>query len=102
MKKFKIKKFFSVISRLNIFILSYLLYLFQLILILFNFKTFAKKLFNAAAYFCSISLGINYNLEPKFKKIDHKIQPGETFDNILESYFVEDKEINEIRTVKEY
>ncbi len=37
------------------------------------------------------------NLEPKFKKISHKIQPGETFDNILESYFVEDKEINEIK-----
>ena len=37
------------------------------------------------------------NLEPKFKKISHKIQPGETFDSILESYFVEDKEINEIK-----
>tara|TARA_B100000989_G_C19497926_1_gene452940 strand:+ start:270 stop:1562 length:1293 start_codon:yes stop_codon:yes gene_type:complete len=43
---------------------------------------------------------INYvfnNLEPKFKKIDHKIQPGETFDNILDGYSVEDKEINEIK-----
>ena len=58
----------SVISRLNIFILSYLLYLFQLILILFNFKKFAKKLFNAAAYFCSISLGINYDIEQKLRK----------------------------------
>ena len=38
------------------------------------------------------------NLEPKFKKIDHKIQPGETFDSILEDYFVEDKEINEIKS----
>ena len=37
------------------------------------------------------------NLEPKFKKISHRIQTGETFDNILESYFVEDKEINEIK-----
>ena len=68
MKNFKIKKFLSVISRLNIFILSYLLYLFQLILILFNFKKFAKKLFNAAAYFCSISLGINYQIEQNFRK----------------------------------
>ena len=68
MKNFKIKKFFIVISRLNIFILSYLLYLFQLILILFNFKKFAKKLFNAAAYFCSISLGINYQIEQNFRK----------------------------------
>ena len=38
------------------------------------------------------------NLEPKFKKINHKIQPGETFDSILENYFVEDKEINEIKS----
>ena len=38
------------------------------------------------------------NLEPKFKKINHKIQPGETFDSILEDYFVEDKEINEIKS----
>ena len=68
MKNFKIKKFFIVISRLNIFILSYLLYLFQLILILFNFKNFAKKLFNAAAYCCSISLGINYEIEQNFRK----------------------------------
>ncbi len=57
-----------VICRLNIFIFSYILYLFQLILIFFNFKNFAKKLFNAAAYFCSISFGINYDLEPRFKK----------------------------------
>ena len=69
MKKLKIKKIFSVISRLNIFILSYLLYLFQLILIFFNFKNFAKKLFNAAAYYCSISLGINYEIEQNFMKL---------------------------------
>tara|TARA_Y100001980_G_C14528332_1_gene304030 strand:+ start:262 stop:1554 length:1293 start_codon:yes stop_codon:yes gene_type:complete len=37
------------------------------------------------------------NLEPKFKKINHKIQPGETFDNILDSYFVTDDEIKEIK-----
>ena len=37
------------------------------------------------------------NLEPKFKKIEHKIQPGETFDSILDGYFVEDKQINEIK-----
>ncbi len=68
MKKFEIKKIFSVILRLNIFIFSYLLYLLQLILILLNFKNFAKKLFNAAAYFCSISLGINYEIEQSFRK----------------------------------
>ena len=69
MIKFKIKKHISVIVRLNIFILSYLLYLFQLILILLNLKKIAKKLFNSAAYCCSISLGINYEIEQNFRKI---------------------------------
>ena len=31
------------------------------------------------------------SLEPKFKKIDHKITAGETFDTILESYYVDKK-----------
>ena len=69
MKNFKIKKFFRVISRLNIFILSYLIYILQLIFILFNFKNFAKKLFNVAAYSCSISLGINYEIEQNLRKM---------------------------------
>ena len=68
MNKLKIKKFLSGTLRFNIFIFSYLIYLFQLILIFLNFKKFAKKLFNAAAYFCSISLGINYEIEQKFRK----------------------------------
>ena len=37
------------------------------------------------------------NLEPKFKKIDHKILPGETFDNILKQYFLKETEIIEIK-----
>ena len=37
------------------------------------------------------------NLEPKFKKVQHKISPGETFDNILEKYSIEKKEIEEIK-----
>ena len=35
------------------------------------------------------------SLEPKFKKIHHKVSPGETFDSILEKYSVEKKEIDE-------
>ena len=64
----KIRKFLNVIFRLNIFIFSYILYLFQLILILFNFKNFAKYVFNLSAYFCSISLGINYQIEQNLRK----------------------------------
>ncbi len=36
-------------------------------------------------------------LEPKFKKIDHNVSSGETFDNILESYSVKKEEISEIK-----
>jgi len=37
------------------------------------------------------------NLESKYKKIDHKILSGETFDKILEEYFIGNKEILEIK-----
>ncbi len=37
------------------------------------------------------------NLEPKFKKINHQIKIGETFDNILERYLVNEKEIKDIK-----
>ncbi len=43
---------------------------------------------------------INYiveNLEPKYKKIKHKINSGETFDKILESYSIDKKEIIKIK-----
>ena len=33
------------------------------------------------------------NLEPRFRKIDHRILPGETFNNILEKYGMNKKEI---------
>ena len=34
------------------------------------------------------------NLEPRFKKYNHKIKSGETFNNILESYSIDIDEIN--------
>ncbi len=37
------------------------------------------------------------NLEPKFKKVNHKISSGETFDSILEQYLVSKAEISEIK-----
>ena len=68
MRGLNIEKFLKIIFRLSIFILSYLLYLIQLILIFSNFKNFAKNVFNSAAYFCSISLGIKYNIDQNLKK----------------------------------
>ena len=43
---------------------------------------------------------LNYivdNLDPKYKKIKHKVRSGETFDKILESYLIEKSEINKIK-----
>ncbi len=37
------------------------------------------------------------NLEPKFKKITHQILNGETFDNILKQYSLNEAEITEIK-----
>ena len=37
------------------------------------------------------------SLEPKYKKIKHKIKSGETFDKILEEYAVKEKEIIKIK-----
>ena len=37
------------------------------------------------------------NLEPKFKKIHHKISSGQTFEGILERYSIDKNQIREIR-----
>jgi murein DD-endopeptidase MepM/ murein hydrolase activator NlpD len=37
------------------------------------------------------------NLEPKYRNIHHKIEPGETFDGILKSYSINKEEIAEIK-----
>ncbi|WP_435088555.1 peptidoglycan DD-metalloendopeptidase family protein [Candidatus Pelagibacter bacterium nBUS_29] len=37
------------------------------------------------------------NLEPRYKKFNHRIKSGETFDKILDSYSIEKKEIRAIK-----
>ena len=37
------------------------------------------------------------NLEPKYKKFNHKIKSGETFDKILNEYLIDKKEIKSIK-----
>ena len=37
------------------------------------------------------------NLEPKYKKVNHNIKSGETFDKILENYSIDKSEINKIK-----
>ena len=48
-------------------------------------------------YFKKILTHIIENLEPKYKKINHKIKAGETFDKILNNYLIDKKEIIAIK-----
>ena len=59
------------------------------------FKNYSNLLDNV--YFKKSFSQILDNLEPRFKKIEHKVNVGETFDKILEEYSVEKSEIAEIK-----
>ena len=48
-------------------------------------------------YFKKFIIHLLQNLEPKFKKVEHKISKGETFDVILKNYSVNEKEIEYIK-----
>tara|TARA_B100000902_G_scaffold350098_1_gene359141 strand:- start:1011 stop:2303 length:1293 start_codon:yes stop_codon:yes gene_type:complete len=48
-------------------------------------------------YFQKTISHIFKNLEPKFKKINHKISDGQTFDNILKEYSINEKEISNLK-----
>ena len=50
-------------------------------------------------YFKKTTLTLFENLEPKFKKINHRILSGETFDNILKDYQVSIPEISNIKKI---
>ena len=78
-----------------------------LILITISFTSFynynKKKIFDNYSnlldnvYFKKSFNQILDNLEPRFKKIEHEINVGETFDKILEEYLVEKSEIEQIK-----
>ena len=48
-------------------------------------------------YFQKTLSNLFNNLEPKYKKIKHKVKSGETFDKILENYSIEKSEIIKIK-----
>jgi len=58
-------------------------------------NTYIELVYNI--YFQKTLNHIIDNLEPKYKKIKHKIKSGETFDKILESYAIDQKEIIKIK-----
>ncbi len=68
---------------------------------LFNYKkNISKEVYDDFVdniYFKKTLSYLINNLEPKYKKIKHKIKSGETFDKILENYFIEKKEILKIK-----
>ena len=104
MRGLNIEKFLKIIFRLCIFIVSYLLYLIQLILIFSNFKNFAKNVFSSAAYFCSISLGIKYNIDQNLKKnLFHKGIHISNHDNPLDIFVAQNFfKIKTITTVDQH
>ena len=62
-------RIFKFILRVIIFLFSYILYIIQLLFIFLNFKSLAKKIFNYAAYLCSRSLGISYEISENFRDL---------------------------------
>ena len=60
-----------------------------------NQKTYDNFIDNI--YFKKTLKEIINNLEPKYKKIKHKIKSGETFDKILENYSITKEEIIKIK-----
>ncbi len=92
----KIMKKNNEITTLSLFIIATIIFL-----TLFNYK---KKIdeqnFNDLInnlYFKKTLSHIFNNLEPKYKRVNHKIQSGETFDKILKLYNIEEKEISKIK-----
>ena len=93
--KNKIKK------KIEIFGLIFLITITIVLTSYFNFKKNnniqAYNNFIDNVYFKKTLSHLVDNLEPKYKKIKHKIKSGETFDKILESYSIEKSEILKIK-----
>ena len=93
--KLKIKK------NLEILALSLLILITTIFTSYYNYNK--KKIFSNYenllnnVYFKKTLDQILDNLEPRFKKIEHKISIGETFDKILEEYSIEKSEISLIK-----
>ena len=94
--KFKFKKNFE------IFGLIILIFITAIATSYFNYKKNLNEktytIFIDNVYFTKTLSYLIDNLEPKYKKVKHKIKSGETFDKILESYSIEKSEIIKIKT----
>ena len=93
--KFKIKRHIEIIALISLIILtaastSYFNY--QKKINKENYNSFIENIY----FKKTLSYLIN-NLDPKYKKIKHKITAGETFDQILNNYSINKDEINKIK-----
>ena len=97
LKNFKNK----LIKNFEIFGLIFLILIASISTSYFNYsKKNKNELYNSFIDNVYLKKTLNHiveNLDPKFKKIKHKIKSGETFDKILENYFIEKKEIIKIK-----
>ena len=97
-----LKKITKILKRNNEIITLSSLVIVSLILIsIFNYKkNIDNKNFNNLINNLYLKKTLNHifnNLEPKYKRINHKIRQGETFDKILKLYLIEDEEIIKIK-----
>ena len=85
----------------EIFILIILIFFTVTSTSFFNYKKNANnKVYNSFIdniYFKKTLSSIVNNLEPKYKKVKHKIKTGDTFDKILNLYFIDKSEIQKIK-----
>ena len=93
--KYKLKKNTEILALIILFLFA------ETSTSFFNFKkTMENKAFNNFIDNIYLKKTLNHivdNLEPKYKKIKHKIRSGETFDKILENYSVNKQEILKIK-----
>ena len=95
----KIINFFS--KNLEIFLIIFFIITVIFVSSYFNYKKKINSqkynIFINNIYFKKTLDEIINNLEPRYKNYNHKIQEGETFDNILENYSIDKKEVNLIK-----
>ena len=100
LKKFKLK--LKIKKNFEIFSLIFLILISAISTSYFNYskkkhaETYNDVIDNI--YFKKTLDHIINNLDPKYKKVKHKIRSGETFDKILEAYSIEKEEINKIKS----
>ncbi len=95
------KLIYKINNKNEILTLSFLLILMITLTVNFNYKQ-KKTIENYNTLIDNIYLKKTTNhfldkLEPKFKKIRHQFREGETFDNVLNQYLVDKKEIENLK-----